>query len=311
MRPWHQVFALTVLTALALRSQMQRSSRAWVADNGDGTYKNPILYADYSDPDAIRVGNDYYLVASSFDAVPGLPILHSVDLVNWEIIGHVFAQQPPADVFSKTQHGSGAWAPAIRYHEREFYVYWPDPDIGIYMAKAKSARGPWTEPLLIKSAKGWIDPCPLWDDEGNAYLVSAFAASRSGIKSVIAVSRMNAEGTRLLDDGFIIYDGHANDPTIEGPKLYKRNGYYYILAPGGGVTNGWEVALRSKNIYGPYERRVVLDAGVDTHQRTASGRVGGDALRRIVVPAFSRQGRVRPHCSSATGEVGGRLAGDG
>jgi len=262
MRPRHQVLALVLLTALALCSQQQRPSHPWVADNGDGTYKNPILYADYSDPDAIRVGNDYYLVASSFDAVPGLPILHSVDLVNWEIIGHVFAQQPPMDVFSKTQHGNGAWAPAIRYHNGEFYVYWPDPDIGIYMAKARSAKGPWTEPLLVKAAKGWIDPCPLWDDDGNAYLVNAFAASRSGIKSAIAVSRMSAEGTKLLDDGFIVYDGHANDPTIEGPKLYKRNGYYYILAPGGGVPTGWEVALRSKNIYGPYERRVALEQGL-------------------------------------------------
>jgi len=262
MRPRYQVLALAVLTALALCSQTQQRSRAWVADNGDGTYKNPILYADYSDPDAIRVGNDYYLVASSFDAVPGLPILHSVDLVNWEIIGHVFAQQPPFDVFSKTQHGNGAWAPAIRFHSGEFYVYWPDPDIGIYLAKAKSAKGPWTEPLLVKSAQGWIDPCPLWDDDGSAYLVNAFAASRSGIKSVLAISRMSPDGTKLLDDGVIVYDGHGIDPTLEGPKLYKRNGYYYILAPGGGVPTGWEVALRSKNIYGPYERRVVLDQGL-------------------------------------------------
>ena len=252
---------LCVLAALALCAHAQNRSRVWAADNGDGSYKNPILYADYSDPDAIRVGNDYYLVASSFDAVPGLPILHSADLVNWEIIGHVYAQQPPADIFSKTQHGNGAWAPAIRFHEGEFYVYWPDPDIGIYMAKAKDAKGPWSEPLLIKAAKGWIDPCPLWDDDGNAYLVNAFAASRSGIKSVLTISRMSADGARLLDDGVIVDDGHGLDPTLEGPKLYKRNGYYYILAPAGGVPTGWEIALRSKNIYGPYERRVVLAQG--------------------------------------------------
>ena len=236
-------------------------SHVWVADQGDGTYKNPILFADYSDPDVVRVGEDYYLVASSFDAVPGLPILHSRDLVNWRIAGHVFAEQPPAEVFRNTHHGNGAWAPAIRYHNGEFYVFWPDPDAGIYMAKAKNPAGPWTAPLLVKAAKGWIDPCPLWDDDGRAYLVNAMAASRSAMKSILLVSAMSPDGARLLDDGVVVYDGHAQDPTIEGPKLYKRHGYYYILAPAGGVPAGWQVALRAKNIYGPYERKVVLAQG--------------------------------------------------
>lgn len=242
-------------------SQTGAVSKVWVADRGDGTYKNPILFADYSDPDAIRVDNDFYLVSSSFNAVPGLPILHSNDLVNWELIGHVFDQQTPLEVFRKPQHGNGAWAPSLRYHNGEFYVFWPDPDYGIYMAKAKAAAGPWSAPLLIKQAKGWIDPCPLWDDDGQAYLVNAMAGSRSGIKSVVIVSRMSPDGTRLLDGGAMVYDGHAQDPTIEGPKFYKRNGYYYIFAPAGGVAGGWQVALRSKNIYGPYERRVVLAQG--------------------------------------------------
>src|SRR5262245_16492224 len=86
-----------------------RVSKVWVADQGDGTYKNPVLYADYSDPDAIRVGRDYYMTASSFNASPGLPILHSRDLVNWELIGHAYGAQPPVDVYSKPQHGSGSW----------------------------------------------------------------------------------------------------------------------------------------------------------------------------------------------------------
>lgn len=236
-------------------------SRVWVADNGDGTYKNPILNADYSDPDAIRVGNDYYLVSSSFEDIPGLPILHSYDLVNWTIIGHALHRQPPFDHFSRPQHGNGVWAPALRYHNGEFYLYYPDPDFGIYLVKAKNAAGPWSEPLLVAEGKGLIDPCPLWDDDGQAYLVHAFAGSRAGIKSIIVVNRMNAEGTRLLDGGVLVYDGHDTDPTIEGPKIYKRNGYYYIFAPAGGVPTGWQLALRSKNIYGPYERRVVMDQG--------------------------------------------------
>ena len=246
---------------LAAVVQAGAQSKVWRADNGDGTYKNPILYADYSDPDVIRVGEDYYLTASSFNAVPGLPILHSRDLVNWELIGHVFAAQAPYDVFSKPQHGGGVWAPAIRYHAGEFYIYYPDPDLGIYMVKAKNAAGPWSAPQLIKAAKGWIDPCPLWDDDGKAYLVSAMAASRSGVKSVIVLSRMSADGTKLLDPGAIVYDGHDLDPTIEGPKIYKRAGYYYISAPAGGVPTGWQVVLRSKVIYGPYERKVTLAQG--------------------------------------------------
>ncbi|HEX6625704.1 MAG TPA: glycoside hydrolase 43 family protein [Pyrinomonadaceae bacterium] len=236
-------------------------SKVWVADNGDGTYKNPVLHADYSDPDAVRVGDDYYMTSSSFNAAPGLPILHSKDLVNWRLVGHVFREQPPYDVFRKTQHGGGVWAPSIRHHNGEFYIYYPDPDRGIYMVKAKDAAGPWSEPLLIKEAKGWIDPCPLWDEDGNAYLVSATAASRSGIKSILVVSRMSADGTKLLDDPVIVFDGHEKHPTVEGPKFHKRNGFYYIFAPAGGVEQGWQLVLRSRNVYGPYEERIVLAQG--------------------------------------------------
>ena len=109
----------------------QSVSDVWVADNGNGTYRNPIIHADYSDPDVIRVGEDFYMTASSFNAVPGLPILHSKDLVNWRIINHVFRQQEPNTVFRKPQHGGGVWAPAIRYQNGEYYIYYGDPDFGI------------------------------------------------------------------------------------------------------------------------------------------------------------------------------------
>jgi beta-xylosidase len=209
----------------------------------------------------IRVGDDFYLTASSFNAIPGLPILHSKDLVNWRIIGHALPQQTPADVFARPQHGNGVWAPAIRFHNGEFYIFYGDPDFGIYMLKARNAAGPWSKPVLVKAAKGWIDPAPFWDEDGNAYLVHAWANSRSGIKSILTINRLSADGTRLLDEGRMVFDGRAHHPTIEGPKLYKRNGYYYIFAPAGGVKSGWQTALRSKNIYGPYEDRVVMDQG--------------------------------------------------
>jgi len=113
----------------------------------------------------------------------------------------------------------------------------------------------------VQAGKGLIDPCPLWDDSGNVYLVHAWAGSRAGIKSIITIHTMNSDGNKVLNDGVIVYDGHETDPTIEGPKLYKRNGYYYIFAPAGGVSTGWQLVLRSKNIYGPYERKVVMDQG--------------------------------------------------
>ena len=237
------------------------ASAVWVSDQGDGTYKNPVLHADYSDPDVVRVGRDFYMTASSFNASPGLPILHSRDLVNWELIGHAYGAQPPYDLYSKPQHGSGSWAPAIRFHNGEFIIVYPDPGIGIYVVRAKNPAGPWSTPVLLKQARGWIDPAPFWDEDGKAYLVSAVSRSRSGMKSTLVLSRMSPDATQLLDDGVLVYDGHAQDETVEGPKLYKRNGYYYIFAPAGGVPQGWQLVLRSKQIYGPYERRVTLEKG--------------------------------------------------
>lgn len=253
--------ALSLLILSSFNLAAQTVSKVWKADNGDGTYKNPVLHADYSDPDAIRVGDDFYMTASSFNAAPGLPILHSKDLVNWRLINHVFQKQKPENVFDQPQHGGGVWAASMRYHNGEFYIFYPDPDFGIYMTKAKNPAETWSEPILVKAGKGLIDPCPLWDDDGKAYLVSAFAGSRAGFKSVLVVSKMSADGTKLLDDSIMVFDGHDAHPTVEGPKFYKRNGFYYIFAPAGGVATGWQLVLRSKNIYGPYEEKIVLAQG--------------------------------------------------
>lgn len=236
-------------------------SDVWVADQGDGTYKNPILHADYSDPDVVRVGDDFYMTSSSFNAAPGLPILHSKDLVNWKLIGHALDRQVPVEHFSKPQHGNGVWAPAIRHHEGEFYIYWGDPDFGIYMVKTKDPGGEWEEPVLVEAGKGLIDPAPLWDEDGKAYLSHAYAGSRAGIKSILVVKPMNWEGTKTTGAGRIVFDGHENHPTVEGTKFYKRNGYYYIFAPAGGVSTGWQLILRSKNPYGPYEEHISLEQG--------------------------------------------------
>lgn len=252
-----------VLWAHLLTAQHETTyiSEVWVADNGDGTYTNPILYADYSDPDVIRVGEDYYMTASSFNTVPGLPILHSKDMVNWKLINHALPALIPMDTFKIPQHGNGVWAPSIRYHNNEFYIYWGDPDFGIYMVKTNNPAGDWDQPILVMEGKGLIDPSPLWDDDGNAYLVHAYAGSRRGVKSLLTVNKMNPEGTKVIDAGIHVFDGHDHHETVEGAKFYKRNGYYYIFAPAGGVSTGWQLVLRSKDIYGPYKEKVVLEQG--------------------------------------------------
>jgi beta-xylosidase len=287
------------LTALppALRGATPPSTIPWIADGGDGTYRNPVLFADYSDPDAIRVGDDFYLVASSFHATPGLPILHSKDLVNWTIVNHALPRQVPVDHFSMPRHGAGVWAPAIRHHAGKFWITYPDPDFGIYLTTATNPAGEWTQPVLVKTGKGLIDPCPFWDDDGQMYLIHAWARSRSGISNLLTLHKLNPDGTKIIDAGTTIIDG-AKIPgwrTIEGPKLYRRHGYYYVFAPAGGVEAGYQAVFRAKNIYGPYEPRIVLEQGataingphqgawVDTptgenwflhfQQRGASGRV--------------------------------------
>jgi beta-xylosidase len=232
----------------------------WTPDNGDGTFTNPILCADYSDPDVVRVGDDFYLTASSFNCTPGLPILHSRDLVNWTIIGHALENVPGAR-YEQVQPGCGVWAPSIRFHAGKFWIFFPTPDEGFYVTTAKNPGGPWSEPHLVQAGKGLIDPCPLWDDDGNAYLVHAYAGSRAGVKHMIRVRPMAPDGSKLLGEGQIVFHAPEKHPTLEGPKFLKKDGWYYILAPAGGVATGWQVAFRSRHIYGPYEDKVVLERG--------------------------------------------------
>lgn len=233
----------------------------WVADLQNGNYRNPVLYADYSDPDAIRVGEDYFMIASSFSNSPALPVLHSKDLVNWKVINYCLKHVPEFR-YNNPIHGCGVWAPSIRYHEGTYYVCFPMPDEGIYMTTTKDPWGEWSKPVNIRPGAGWIDPCPFWDDDGKAYLVAGVAKSRIGYKSVLHIVRMQPDGMGIFGDEVKIFDGNENDQiTIEGPKMYKRNGYYYIFAPAGGVKTGWQTVLRSKNPFGPYEYKVVLRQG--------------------------------------------------
>lgn len=250
------------LAGVAADAGAQRSAPdagPWRPTLPDGRYRNPIVWADYSDPDVIRVGDDYWMTASSFGHLPGLPILHSRDLVHWRIVNHAVPRLGPD--FDVPQHGNGIWAPSLRHHAGWYWIFWGDPDRGIYMTRARDPRGAWSPPHLVHAAKGWIDPTPLWDADGRAWLAHAWARSRSGIKHRLDVAEMAPDGTRLLDAGRTVFVDSVRHPTLEGPKFYRRDGWYWLLAPAGGVATGWQVALRARDPLGPYEVRTVLAQG--------------------------------------------------
>ena len=248
----------------------QYKSQVWCPDNGDGTYTNPVINADYSDPDVCvgASGEDYYMTASSFHCTPGLPILHSKDLVNWEIINYAIGNLYEGDeeltrhFSSVPQHGNGVWAPSIRFHNGWYYIYWGDPDFGVMMVKTQDPAGRWEKPVCVIKGKGYIDTCPLWTEDGRCYLVNGWANSRSKYASVLTVREMSADGTAPIGQPVIVFDGNGTENrTCEGPKFYKRDGWYWIMCPAGGVPSGFQLAMRSKSPYGPYEHKIVLQQG--------------------------------------------------
>jgi beta-xylosidase len=252
------------------------------AAHAQATYTNPILYADYSDPDVIRVAQDYFMVASSFHFSPGIPVLKSRDLVHWTIIGHVLPKLPfgplydmpgphtLTDKISKpiggTKYASGVWAPSVRHHAGKFWVYWATPDEGVFMSTATDPAGPWTAPVAVIAKAGLEDPCPFWDEDGSAWLVHGKVGA-----GPLILHRMRPDGTGVLDDGKVIAEDEEKLPVLEGPKLYKRNGYYYIWAPIGGVGTGPQAVGRARTIAGPYEWRVVLEPGTTPVQGPHQG----------------------------------------
>jgi len=247
----YKIALFTLLSFIAFTTRAQ----VWTSDQRDGTYKNPIIFADYSDPDVIRVEDDYYMVASSFNCQPGIPVLHSKDLVNWSIINYIY-DRLPLQRYEKMQPGQGSWAPSIRYHKGTFYVYFCTPEDGLFMASTTNPAKKWTL-NLIQNISNWEDPCPFWDTDGQAYLVHGLVGAGPAI-----LHKLSFDGKKLLDNGKIIYRDHKKQPILEGFKFMdKRDGYYYFTAPAGGVGTGWQSVFRSKNIYGPYEDKIVLQQG--------------------------------------------------
>lgn len=254
-------FKIVLSLIWGVYSSVSVLAQGYNGDLGNGKYRNPILHVDYSDPDVCKGADAYYMTASSFHNSPGLPILRSEDLVNWKLIGYALQNQIPMEHFQTVRHGDGVWAPSIRYHKGDYYIYWGDPDFGVYMVKTKDPTGTWETPVLVKEAKGIIDTCPFWDKDGKAYLSYAFAGSRASVKTVLMLSEMEPDGTKLMGNPVVVFDGHDGHTTVEGSKMYYLKGYYWIMAPAGGVKPGWQLAMRSKNVWGPYESKVVLHQG--------------------------------------------------
>ncbi len=246
----------TLLLSVALSPTLWAQGEAKIVtawgDQGNGTYVNPILNADYSDPDAIRVGDKYYMVASDFHFM-GMQVLESTDLVNWRLIAQLYDRLDFPKWDTNERYAGGSWAPAIRHHDGKFWVFFCTPHEGLFMTQATDPRGPWTPLHLVEKVEKWEDPCPFWDEDGQAYL----GRSKHGAGPII-IHKMSPDGKRLLDEGRTVYTG----PVAEGTKIHKRDGYYYLSIPEGGVESGWQTVLRSRNIYGPYEKKVVLEQGM-------------------------------------------------
>lgn len=242
------LFNIIVFQCLGLSQSVPLNT--W-GDQGNGTYINPILNADYSDPDVIRVGDKYYMVASDFHFL-GMQVLESEDMVNWKLLSQVYSRFDFPGWDTNEHYAGGSWAPAIRYHDGKFWIFFCTIDEGLFMTNATDPAGPWSPLVNVCHVAKWEDPCPFWDEDGQAYL----GRSIHGAGPII-IHKMSPDGTKLLDEGRTVYTG----PVAEGTKIHKRNGYYYLSIPEGGVEGGWQTVLRSKSIYGPYEKKVVLEQG--------------------------------------------------
>jgi len=242
------------LASLCLKAQF---SGNW-GDQGNGKYVNPVLPADYSDLDAIRVGGDYYAISSTMQFSPGMIVLHSEDLVNWEIIGHVVADisriSPALSYDRMNAYGKGIWAGSIRYYKNKFWVYFGTPDDGFFMSSATNAAGPW-EPLhQLWKVSGWDDCCSFCDDDGQLYFIATnFSLDQKNNKKYnIHLFKMTPDGKSLImESDSIIHQSQGS----EANKLYKINGFYYHyfseVKPEGRVM----MMERSKKIYDSWQVR--------------------------------------------------------
>lgn len=236
---------------------------AWTPDNGNGTFTNPLMWGDWPDPDVIRVGDDFYMVSTSMHYVPGSPIATSRDLVNWKMIGYAidrYDEDPRYDLKGGSLYLNGSWANSIRYNKGKFYVAFCTPygrgiEKGHFsVCEADKPEGPWKRTIFPEYL---YDPGLFFDDDGKVYAVHGqhdlyITELNSDVKSV------KGENVKIWDKGFKDSKTLGGGFGMEGSHMYKINGKYYITCPAGG-TGGWQICLRSDNIYGPYEHKLIMD----------------------------------------------------
>lgn len=262
--------SLEAQTELNDKASMRPTAlEVFTADNGDGTYTNPITRGDYPDTDIIRVGNDYYMISSSFACMPGIPVCHSRDLINWRVIGHAYDSLTFLPQYSmertETAYGRACWAPTIRYWDGWFYIGVNLKNDRFIMCKSQKPEGPYT---MYSFKEQLYDPGMFIDDDGRKYVTHGM--------NNISITELNDEGTEVKTPGdkgtVILRAPESHRLYFEGCHMYKRNGWYYIFNPAQGY-NGYQMVSRSRNLYGPYETRILLDD--DLNYAAAGAHQGG------------------------------------
>jgi len=241
------ITGVLILYLIGIVSVTGLSAQKTHSDNGDGTYTNPVIAADFPDPDVILVDDVYYFVSTTMFVFPGVTILKSYDLVNWEYCSNAvprFDFSPCYNLDGCNRYGHGQWATSLKYHDGKFYLLFITLDEGGFLCSATKAEGPWEIQHL---SKGFYDPGLFFDDDGKIYVVHGY--------SEIRMTELDRSFAPISKDS-LVYTGDIRK-GLEGTHVYKINGYYYLYCTYGGL-DGIQVALRSKNIYGPYEQKVVM-----------------------------------------------------
>lgn len=235
-----------LLLAISVHAQKTTSDKT-TSDNGDGTYTNPVIPADFPDPDVVLVGDTYYMVTTTMFVFPGVTILQSKDLVNWEYCSHAvrrFDFSNCYDLDSCNRYGHGQWATSIKYHNGRFFLLFITLNEGGFLCTSAKAEGPWD---ITHLPRGFYDPGLFFDDDGRIYVAHGY--------NNISITEVDSHLSPVSRDS-LVYIGDIR-PGLEGTHVYKINGYYYLYCTYGGL-DGIQVALRSRNIYGPYEQKVVI-----------------------------------------------------
>ncbi len=272
------LLAFVLFPAVAVAFAHAEQTGSW-GDQGNGTYRNPILNADYPDVDIEKLGDKWYMITSTMHYAPGMTILESGDLVNWRIIGHMWDKLTWNKEMSPDRmgrYGFCVWAPDLAYHDGRWYCYFVDRHEGLFVSHAPKITGPWTDPkrMLRKGNRPWTDPAVFWDrDNKQAYLVVNWGRSKKWEGNQARVFRMSWDGLSLLDDGKPIYHGRG----AEAAKIYKIDGEYYIFMAQWFGGDRKQIVLRGRSLYGPFRRKIIMEMN----------------------PLSDMQDRVRPVCQGA------------